>query len=133
MARMVQVVDGMTLHRTAQPNPQWTLTRAAKALYGAQHHRRQYLTCRPVWEESVEALREFVALEALGEAEWGEEAEELLEEMVNKEDLAEEKALEEGESWCTNPFAEQAAALGACACLSPVLLGMAFSWNGIFQ
>ena len=92
----------MKLIRTAQPNPQWTLTRCATALYGAKTSRVKYLSCKPVWGETIETLREFVELDQLGEAEWGEEAEEILEEMEKKlkvEEEAEEKAMGEAESW----------------------------------
>ena len=127
----------MKMMRTEQPNPQWTLTRAATALYGAKNNRRKYLSCKPVWEESIDSLREFIELDALGEAEWGEEAEEILEELEKektKDEEAEERATLESESWCTNPFGDASAmSMAGCACLSPVLIGMLFNWNGIFQ
>ena len=123
--------------RMAQPNPEWTLTRCATALYGNKADRMKYMSGKPSWGETIETLREFVELEQLGEAEWGEEAEELLEEMMEEQE-AEEKAMQDSESWCSNPFGSDdmsssaAAAMGACACLSPVLLGMLFNWNDVF-
>jgi len=124
--------------RIAQPHPTWTLTRVATALYGSSNNRMKYLSCKPNWGESIETLRELVALEQLGDYEWREEAEELLEQwekILLNDHEAEEKAVLESESWCANPFGESAtmASVGACACLSPVLLGMLFNWNAIFQ
>ena len=124
----------MKLIRTAQPHPQWTLTRAATALYGNTANRMKYMSCKASWGETVETLREFEALAQLGESEWKEEAEELLEELEEqaREEEAEAKAMFEAESWCSNPFGEHSAAIGACACLSPVVLGMLFNWNSVF-
>jgi hypothetical protein len=80
------------------------------------------------------SLREFVALKGLGHDEWGEPAEILLKEMQKKmeEEAAEDQAMFESESWCTNPFGEGAAVVGACACMSPVIFGMVFNWSDIF-
>ena len=132
-----QLQDGMKMVRTAQPHPDWTLTRCATALYGNKAHRLKYMSAKPSWGETMETLQEFVELEQLGEAEWGEEAEELLEEMMEERE-AEEKAMQaDAESWCAFGGADEmsssaAAAMGACACLSPVLLGMLFNWNDVF-
>jgi hypothetical protein len=120
--------------RTKQPNPQWTLTRAVTALYGSKTNRMTYLSCRPNWGETIETLREFVELDQLGENEWGKEAKILLEEMERKqqEEEAEEKVMFESESWCTNPFSDNVASIGACAFLTPVIFGIAFNWNTLF-
>ena len=120
--------------RTAQPHPEWTLTRCATALYGNKAMRMKYMSCKPSWGESIETLREFVALEQLGEAEWGEEAEEVLEELERRiaDEEAEEKAMFESESWCAFGDSATMASVGACACLSPVVLGMLFNWNSVF-
>ena len=97
-----------------------------------------YSGCRPAWGESVEKLKEFIDLPQLGEQEWGAEAEQLLEKMQKTaaDDYeVEEKVMNDAaESWC-NPFGDDAAmaSVGACACLSPVLIGMLFNWSSIFQ
>jgi hypothetical protein len=55
--------------------------------------------------------------------------------MKMEEEAAEDKAMFESESWCTNPFGdpfgEGAAVVGACACMSPVIFGMVFNWSSI--
>lgn len=121
----------MQLVRIEQPHPEWNLRRASRALYVNKADRIKYMACMASWSEPVETLREFVALEELGNEEWGEVARGLLNEM---EQCADAKAVEDSETWCMNPFGEQSAmfSLGACACLSPVIFGIMFDWNGIY-
>jgi hypothetical protein len=127
----------MKLVRTAQPHPEWTLTRCATALYGNKANRAKYMSAKPSWAETIETLREFVELPQLGEKEWEEDSWELLQQMERQaaEDEAEEMAAIEAESWCSNPLSGDStvmASVGACACLSPVLLGLLFNWNSVF-
>jgi hypothetical protein len=120
----------MKLVCTARPHPEWTLSRCAKALYGNTAKPTLYMSAMPSWGETIETLREFVELKALGNYEWGHEAKRLLDEMEREvEGVAEEKPTIEAESCCWyNTFlsATVVASVGAFACISPVLLHFLF-------
>lgn len=129
----------MKLQRIEQPHPEWNLKRCCRALYGAKENRRRYLSCKCDWGETKETLEEFCELEELGDYEWRREARKQLADMEAEEaDMAaEEKAAAEAESWCRAPFdfndTTTMASVGACACMSPVVLGVLFNWSSMFQ
>lgn len=130
-----QLEDGMKLERISQPHPTWSLTRCAFALYGATKNRRAYMSCYASWDESLKTLREFVALEQLGDYEWKQEAEYVLENWKDYQD-EDDKYAREASDWCSFPFSTSSptmASLGACACLSPVLVSVLFNWDDIFS
>jgi MOSC domain-containing protein YiiM len=69
--------EGMTLVRSENPHPKWTLEYVSRTLY-AEGDRSHYLMCRAQWARSRQELEELCALEALGWFEWKAEAQWLL-------------------------------------------------------
>ena len=115
--------DGMHLVRTAHPHPKWTLPEISKALYGEGPKRRQMLGY-PYWNRSKEELQELCNLKELGQVDWKDEAQWILD--GNDSDYEEDQRKKEGQIQ-KFPSMEYlgalvAAGLTACCCGGMVIV-----------